>query len=38
MEYACYTEKDNLLLETNFYNFEKHYQKYLSNKPLGKLG
>jgi len=35
-EYNNYAEKNNLPLKTKFYNFEKHYQEYLSDKPFWK--
>jgi hypothetical protein len=35
-EYTNYAVMNNLPLKTEFYNFEKHYQEYLSNKPFWK--
>ena len=35
-EYTNFAIKNNLPLKTEFYNFEKHYQEYLSNKPFWK--
>ena len=35
-EYKNYAERNNLPLKIEFYNFEKHYQEYISNKPFWK--
>lgn len=36
IEYTNYAQNNGLPLKKDFYNFEKHYREYISNKPLWK--